>query len=495
MPLAVARDADLMLSSETLVETNVMKGAWDASTNTVQQGMKQGVAIVRDTTKNLSEAAGKGVKDAQGKFMDAVAKGAEGFGEVAGTSFAVTVGTGEFVRDTVGKGTNAAKQALQAAVPLLRADERATGDQSDDAMNSPNSLSPPPSAAPSSRRPVLESTTVLKACADGSDIQIEKLIAGSLLLCDCLEKLGPFAVILRDVRHNLRKVERSPARKAETHLRALLKAEIAQEMHPEAGKLEDNSAATGMLWTVRFMRFWADVCTTSLKARERRRKEGGETDEPVPFRQHVKDSYDVRPAATAAAALAAARDARAQLSACLAPRRPTMPRRVPRLPIAGVATSVPREDRVDDVQAGAARRAQALALRAAAFHGRNLLGRLCGVGGGAGGGSTARRGDDEEARTARREEKRLDARRAMRELFDSGGRGVAPMVEGGLRSSPKATPPSSCPVDAYLSVSSPTRPPSLASPPAEPECANPLKCELDVALSIEFAVGAGSPVA
>ena len=262
VPLAVARDADLMLSSETLVETNVMNGAWDASTNTVQQGMKQGVAIVRDTTKNLSEAAGKGVKDAQGKFMDAVAKGAEGFGEVAGTSFAVTVGTGEFVRDTVGKGTNAAKQALQAAVPLLRADERATGDQSDDAMNSPNSLSPPPSAAPSSRRPVLESTTVLKACADGSDIQIEKLIAGSLLLCDCLEKLGPFAVILRDVRHNLRKVERSPARKAETHLRALLKAEIAQEMHPEAGKLEDNSAATGMLWTVRFMRFWADTSTS-----------------------------------------------------------------------------------------------------------------------------------------------------------------------------------------------------------------------------------------
>mmetsp|Transcript_8775 Transcript_8775/g.19458 ORF Transcript_8775/g.19458 Transcript_8775/m.19458 type:complete len:366 (-) Transcript_8775:486-1583(-) len=236
--------------------------------DTVQQGVRQGVAAVRDTTKNVNEVTSKNLKDAASWSMDAVKKTTEAAGSSyqRGTEF--TAGTGGFVLHQVGKGTSAAKHALQAAV-----------------IREP--------AAPSGRRHVLESALLLKASADGfGDVHVRKLVAAGGRLCDCLEKLGPFAVFLRDVRRNLQKLEQSPARRGEEPLKGLLRAEVAQGVQVERARLEDNSAAMGLLWTVRFMRFWREVCAASLRWREAERSRRADAEEHVPFRLHVKGAYE-----------------------------------------------------------------------------------------------------------------------------------------------------------------------------------------------------------
>ena len=98
------------------------------------------------------------------------------------------------------------------------------------------------------------------ALAGEADLKVDALAHSGQKFCDVLEKLGPFKMILNDVRGNLTKIERTPYRPPGTELlRPLLEAECARNVHPKPGKLNDKSAATGLLWTCRFMRFWEKV--------------------------------------------------------------------------------------------------------------------------------------------------------------------------------------------------------------------------------------------
>ena len=128
-------------------------------------------------------------------------------------------------------------QAASLAVPLLEVDVEA------------------------GERPVQHSVRHLRGTLSGeADLSIEQFASAGAKFCDLLEKLGPFKMILNDVRANLKKIQRTPYRPAGTMLmRALLEAERARKVHSKPGRLDDKSAATGLLWTCRFMRFWEKV--------------------------------------------------------------------------------------------------------------------------------------------------------------------------------------------------------------------------------------------
>ena len=110
-------------------------------------------------------------------------------------------------------------------------------------------------------RPVQHSVRLLGGTVLGeADLSIDNFAEAGVKFCDLLEKLGPFKMILNDVRSNLKKIQRTPYRPAGTVLmRALLEAECTRNVHTKPGRLDDKSAATGLLWTCRFMRFWEKV--------------------------------------------------------------------------------------------------------------------------------------------------------------------------------------------------------------------------------------------
>ncbi|KAL1508518.1 hypothetical protein AB1Y20_004618 [Prymnesium parvum] len=137
--------------------------------------------------------------------------------------------------------------------------------------------------------PVQHSVQLLRVALVGdTDVAIELLAVAGRDLCDMLENLGPFTAILDDVRDNLRKIQQSPFRpEGVDQLRALLEAECAQKVHRKPGRLHDKSAATGLVWSCRFIRFWEQVCRLSL---EHRAGDHGK-EQAVPFRRFIEGAY------------------------------------------------------------------------------------------------------------------------------------------------------------------------------------------------------------
>ena len=135
--------------------------------------------------------------------------------------------------------------------------------------------------------PLPRSSRLMRECLAGeSDVHINRLVEAGNVFCDVLEKLGPFAVILADVRANLKKIQSSPYRAAdEVLVRPLLGMEVEKKAHPPK-RLFDKSAATGLLWTTRFMRFWHHVCESSLQHYR------SQPAAPVPFRKFIAEAYE-----------------------------------------------------------------------------------------------------------------------------------------------------------------------------------------------------------
>ena len=68
-------------------------------------------------------------------------------------------------------------------------------------------------------RPVQNSVRLLDdALAGEADLKVDALAHSGQKFCDVLEKLGPFKMILNDVRGNLTKIERTPYRPPGTEL-------------------------------------------------------------------------------------------------------------------------------------------------------------------------------------------------------------------------------------------------------------------------------------
>lgn len=109
--------------------------------------------------------------------------------------------------------------------------------------------------------PVNHSVVLMsEALAGEGDLAIDRFAVAGQHFCEILQNLGPFAMVLKDVRQNLDKIRRASCRTSEMELlRQLLEAECKQRVHSKPGRLADPSAAIGLLWTCRFMRFWEQV--------------------------------------------------------------------------------------------------------------------------------------------------------------------------------------------------------------------------------------------
>tara|TARA_B100000513_G_scaffold194940_1_gene124603 strand:+ start:172 stop:1581 length:1410 start_codon:yes stop_codon:yes gene_type:complete len=136
-----------------------------------------------------------------------------------------------------------------------------------------------PLASIADRCSLARSTALLEAClaSEADDVFPGALAAAGCVFCEIIEKLGPFMVITREVRGNLRWIESAAAEHRCRHsLRAVLLGELASGLHsqPPIGSKgracrlgKGPSAALGLIWLIRFLELWIDVLQISWEMR------------------------------------------------------------------------------------------------------------------------------------------------------------------------------------------------------------------------------------
>lgn len=202
---------------------------------------------------------------------------------------AATSPLGAFMPDDIAAGYLLAGAVLLAAIAALARVVRSRYPQQQAAA----SLSVPLLDVEAASRawPLRHAAQLLTASlTEDSDLRVDAFVLAGQAVCNVIEKLGPFNVILRDVRANFTKVQRAPCRAKLAQLRPLLEAERARGCH-KPGKLADNSAATGLLWIIRFMRFWERLSRLALKRLDEAGGSKTRADVEIPFRPFVEVAY------------------------------------------------------------------------------------------------------------------------------------------------------------------------------------------------------------
>uniref|UniRef100_A0A6T8BYJ5 Glycolipid transfer protein domain-containing protein n=1 Tax=Prymnesium polylepis TaxID=72548 RepID=A0A6T8BYJ5_9EUKA len=117
---------------------------------------------------------------------------------------------------------------------------------------------------------------------DAEDVDPTQFCAGGNEFVKLLESLGPFALpVAQQAKGNLDKIAGSAkALGGDGSMRTLLQKERDSGMHGSGTELKDPSAAIGVIWVVRFLAFWEEVCLARVSA-----------DVSITFKETLEDAY------------------------------------------------------------------------------------------------------------------------------------------------------------------------------------------------------------
>ena len=127
----------------------------------------------------------------------------------------------------------------------------------------PSPRSEESSAEASAAHPLRDISKLLREAIHGDDVDVPSLIELIRQFIVIIENLGAFASIsVTEAKSNLHKIETGlkAAAGRGSSLLGLLKSEKQSGMHGAGGILADPSAAMGVLWIGRFLKFWQEVC-------------------------------------------------------------------------------------------------------------------------------------------------------------------------------------------------------------------------------------------
>lgn len=138
-------------------------------------------------------------------------------------------------------------------------------------------------------RPLMRMTDRLGLTFHGdSDLDIDAIMdAGETFIEVCRVFGGPFAALtVHEARMNLDKIKEGMREvgAAGSSLKSVLFSEVRSGMHGAGGVLKDPSAAMGILWLIRFIAFWEEICSLRSKLQP-------PADAATPLRGTVEDAY------------------------------------------------------------------------------------------------------------------------------------------------------------------------------------------------------------